>query len=198
MLAAYNPGAASVTAAGGIPPIRQTQNYVSAIDAKIKRYTAKPAGSSQTKIPARSGPVIKKTITILKSKLGTPYSFGGGTVSKPTVGRTSPAGWDCSSYMMMGWYQASGGKIKLERTTGQQVHSNLLKPVSKKSLRVGDMIYIKTEGGSYSHVVMYLGHHKIIEEPHTGAAARINPVSEYNGKTQAVRRMKTSQTNQDA
>lgn len=161
-------------------------------DDPTKNEQATDTGGGSGSVGTIKGtPIVKKTIKVLKKKLGTPYSFGGGTVKKPTVGRTSPPGWDCSSYLQMGIYQATKGKIKIARTTTQQMHDSHLKKVSQKHMQPGDLVFIDTDG-QWGHVVMFLGHGKIIEEPHTGAKSRVKPLSEYDGKKQSVRRVKAA------
>lgn len=136
-----------------------------------------------------AGSVATKAIAAAKAELGVPYSFGGGTPSGPTVGITEPAGWDCSSYLQMAYFRASDGKINLPRTTYDQIDSSLVDLVSMKELQPGDLIFIKTDGSTWSHVVMWLGKGKIIEEPRTGKVSRIAPLSWYEGKTMAARRV---------
>lgn len=191
MLAAYNAGAGAVTSASGIPNISETRGYVKAITAKTKQYTKKGTGGLKSASVGKveGGPLVKKTIKVLKKKPGTPYSFGGGTVTKPTAGRTKPAGWDCSSYLQMGVYQASGGKIKIARTTTEQMHDKNLKKVPKKDMQPGDFIFVNNDG-NWGHVVMYVGHGKIIEEPHTGAKSRVRPAKQYDKHPQSIRRVK--------
>jgi cell wall-associated NlpC family hydrolase len=186
-LAAYLNGPAAVIAAHGIPADNATQSYVQTIESLASSRFGQPGDDGVT-LPA--GSLAAKAIAAAKAQLGTPYSFGGGTPQGPTVGATSPAGWDCSSYMQMAYYQASKGKINLPRVTYDQIDSSLVAEVSMSKIAPGDLTFVQTDGATWSHVVMYLGNGKIIEEPHTGAVSRIAPLSEYKGMTQAARRVK--------
>lgn len=145
-------------------------------------------GGTGGDVPA--GPLAAKAVAIAMNNLGIPYSLGGGTPSGPTVGATSPAGWDCSSFVQMAYYRASGGKILLPRVTYDQMDSKLVTEVPLNKLQPGDLIFIKTgaEPG-FGHVVMFIGHGKLVEEPHTGAFSRVMPMSEYNGYVEAARRV---------
>lgn len=124
-------------------------------------------------------------IEALKAKLGTPYSWGGGNQNGPTAGFGSGAGvvgWDCSSFMMYGIYQGTGGKVLIPRTTVTQVaayadlywHDN----AGVDQLQVGDLVYWGPKSAT-THVALYIGGGQIIEEPHTGDAAKITDL--YDG-----------------
>lgn len=171
-----------------------SDTYVSQVAAAIHdfdtQYSGGDAGSGG--VAGKAGPLAAKAIAAAKAELGTPYSFGGGTPEGPTIGRTAPAGWDCSSYVQMAYWKASGGKIMLPRTTYDQMASSLVAPVPMPDIQPGDLIFVQ-DGilAGFGHVIMYLGGGKIIEEPHTGAVARIMPLAEYQGMTMAARRVKT-------
>lgn len=188
-LAAYLNGPAAVIAAHGIPADNATQSYVQSIESLANSQFGQP-GSDDIGSDLPAGSLAAKAIAAAKAELGTPYSFGGGTPQGPTVGATAPAGWDCSSYMQMAYYRASKGKINLPRVTYDQIDSSLVTEVPMNKIAPGDLIFVQTDGGTWSHVVMYAGGGKIIEEPHTGEVSRIAPLSEYNGMTQAARRVK--------
>lgn len=124
-------------------------------------------------------------IEALKARLGTPYSWGGGNQNGPTAGFGSGAGvvgWDCSSFMMYGIYQGTGGKVLIPRTTVSQVaayadlywHDN----AGVDQLQVGDLIYWGARSAT-THVALYIGGGQIIEEPHTGDVAKITNL--YDG-----------------
>lgn len=191
---------------GNADPNHYTQYVPRAeqIAGRAKIDLSKPAKNGNTKDPGSTdepgdicggnvnpGSLAAKAIAAEKAKLGTPYSLGGGTPQGPTVGNTSPAGWDCSSYVQMAFWQASGGKINLPRTTYEQVDSPLVVPVPIDKIKPGDLIFVQTEGpaAGWSHVVLYIGAGKIIEEPHTREVSRIMPLSEYSGMPQTARRV---------
>jgi cell wall-associated NlpC family hydrolase len=73
--------------------------------------------------------------------------------------------------------------------TYDQISSSLVQSVSLDKVQPGDLIFVKTDAATWSHVTMYVGGGKIIEEPRTGEVARIAPLSEYTGMTQAARRV---------
>lgn len=105
-----------------------------------------------------------KALTFCKSKLGTPYLWGG----------TGPR-YDCSGLMMKAY--ASVG-ISIPRTSKQQ--STFGKSVSKSNLQVGDLVFF---GSPVHHVGMYIGNNQYIHSPKTGDVVKISSLSgrkDYN------------------
>ena len=101
-----------------------------------------------------------KAFEFCKSKLGTPYLWGG----------TGPR-YDCSGLMMKAY--ASVG-ISIPRTSKQQ--STFGKSVSKSNLQIGDLVFF---GSPVHHVGMYCGNNQYIHSPKTGDVVKI---SSLNGR----------------
>lgn len=99
-----------------------------------------------------------KALAFCKSKLGTPYLWGG----------TGPR-YDCSGLMMKAY--ASVG-ISIPRTSKQQ--STFGKSVSKSNLQVGDLVFF---GSPVHHVGMYCGNNQYIHSPKTGDVVKISSLS---------------------
>ena len=99
-----------------------------------------------------------KAFEFCKSKLGTPYLWGG----------TGPR-YDCSGLMMKAY--ASVG-ISIPRTSKQQ--STYGKSVSKSNLQVGDLVFF---GSPVHHVGMYCGNNQYIHSPKTGDVVKISSLS---------------------
>ena len=110
------------------------------------------SGSSSTSEKAN------KALAFCKSKLGTPYLWGG----------TGPR-YDCSGLMMKAY--ASVG-ITIPRTSKQQ--SIYGKSVSKSNLQVGDLVFF---GSPVHHVGMYVGNNQYIHSPKTGDVVKISTLS---------------------
>lgn len=100
-----------------------------------------------------------KAFEFCKSKLGTPYLWGG----------TTDNGYDCSGLMMKAY--ASVG-ISIPRTSKQQ--STYGKSVSKSNLQVGDLVFF---GSPVHHVGMYCGNNQYIHSPKTGDVVKISSLS---------------------
>ena len=100
----------------------------------------------------------KKALEFCKSKLGTPYLWGG----------TGPR-YDCSGLTMKA-YQSVG--IKIPRTSKEQ--SKFGKLVSKSNLQIGDLVFF---GSPVHHVGMYCGNNQYIHAPKTGDVVKISSLS---------------------
>jgi cell wall-associated NlpC family hydrolase len=108
-------------------------------------------------------------IQAASQRVGTPYSWGGGTPSGPGRGfgrGANTVGFDCSSLVQYAWAKAG---VKLPRTTYDQIKVG--KPVgSVAQARPGDLMFPHP-----GHVVMYVGNGKVVEAPFTGGRVRIVP-----------------------
>jgi len=181
-LAAYNAGVGAVEQYHGIPPYPQTVAYVKDILAGMAVYTASGTVGGTTVFGS-------KVIAAARKYLGTPYSWGGGSITGPTLGigeGSTTDGFDCSGLTMYAVYQASGGTIVLPHSSEQQ--ATMGTPETMATIQPGDLIAIQTEPGDFSHVVIYLGAGQILEAPKTGETVRIASLSEYSGMVQSIRR----------
>lgn len=91
--------------------------------------------------------------------IGTPYRWGG-----ESAGR----GFDCSG-LTMTVYRLNG--LELPRNSRSQYRAG--KPVGRRALRKGDLVFFATNGGSrVSHVGVYTGAGKFIHAPGRGKRIR--------------------------
>jgi cell wall-associated NlpC family hydrolase len=130
--------------------------------------------------------------------LGTPYSWGGGTLEGPGPGICcSPGGYDargtvgfdCSSYTRYAFYHGAG--ITLPRTSAEQYAATAARTVVLADpdpvlLQPGDLLFWGTSAGSIHHVALYAGAGLMLEEPRTGLSAQLVPV--YDGDFYAATR----------
>ncbi|MDF2090840.1 C40 family peptidase [Knoellia sp. 3-2P3] len=107
--------------------------------------------------------------------LGTPYSWGGGGPSGPSLGFGPGAmtvGFDCSSLAQFAWKQAG---VNLPRVTDAQAASLPRVPPSSP-LQAGDLLFFATpgaEGGSYGHMGIYDGQGNMVHAPRTGKTVEV-------------------------
>ncbi|MFI5660988.1 NlpC/P60 family protein [Streptomyces sp. NPDC051684] len=173
MLAAYNAGSYAVIKYGGVPPYRETQNYVKVITTLEKSF-AKPVGRVQPSQQAAAA------IYFAQKKLGTPYLWGGnGTADQD--GR-----FDCSG-LTKAAYETVG--IELPRVANDQYNAG---PHPKRDeLLPGDLVFFSKDlsnSRAIHHVGLYVGGGYMIDAPRTGAVIRFDPIdtAEYFGATRVT------------
>ena len=140
----------------------QTENNSNSSGSSSSSGNSSSEGSTNEK--------ANKALAFCKSKLGTPYLWGG----------TGPR-YDCSGLMMKAY--ASVG-ISIPRTSKQQ--SVYGKAVSKSNLQVGDLVFF---GSPVHHVGMYIGNNQYIHSPKTGDVVKISSLSsrkDYTGARRVV------------
>jgi len=86
--------------------------------------------------------------------MGTPYRYGG---SDPREG------FDCSGLVQYTHRQAG---IAVPRTARAQYNAS--RPVSRRQLRPGDLVFFRIDGRRISHVGIYLGDGRFIHAPSSG------------------------------
>ncbi len=119
--------------------------------------------------PAAGG--AAQAIQAAVSQLGVPYQWGGESPGQ---------GFDCSGLTQWAWGQAGVG---IPRTAAAQYDAITHVPMS--DVQPGDLIFW-TEGGSISHVGIYVGNGEVVHAPSTGSVVRYQAVWE-NGLVGAGR-----------
>lgn len=173
MLAAYNAGAYAVIKYGGVPPYRETQNYVKTIKTLAKSFEA-PAG----RIP--SSRQAAAAIYYAQKKLGTPYLWGGnGTADHG--GRFDCSGLTKAAYASVG--------IGLPRVANDQYNAG--PHPDRDELMPGDLVFFSddlTNSRAIRHVGIYVGGGYMINAPYTGAVIRFDRIDtpDYFGATRVT------------
>jgi len=171
MLAAYNAGSGRVRAAGGVPEIEETQNYVKSINALANKPSG---GKTATTTQAATA------VNAAESKIGTPYSWGGGNANGASTGiccspngssGTNVTGFDCSGLVLYAYAQAG---ISMPRTAAAQFAAS--EPVTPGQMRPGDLVFYGSSAASIHHVGIYVGGGWIINAPKPGTNVRYDPM----------------------
>jgi cell wall-associated NlpC family hydrolase len=111
--------------------------------------------------------------------IGTPYAWGGGSLTGPSRGMpygngiddSNVVGFDCSGLTRYAYYQAG---ITLQRQSTMQYLT--LPHVATADLQRGDLVFWAfNTGNPYTihHVAIYLGNNQIIEAPESGELVRV-------------------------
>jgi cell wall-associated NlpC family hydrolase len=111
-----------------------------------------------TGIPVASASEDSDSLTIAKKYIGTPYCWGGESVSC----------FDCSGFVQ---YVYNKNGIQILRTADQQYRSATIIPRIKA--QEGDLVFFTKHGYAY-HVGIYMGNNKILHSPKPGAKVRID------------------------
>jgi hypothetical protein len=173
MLAAYNAGAYAVIKYGGVPPYRETRNYVRTITTLAKSFEA-PVGRVE---PSRQA---AGAIYYAQQKLGTPYLWGGNGTPEQR-GRFDCSGLTRAAYASVG--------IELPRVANDQYNAG--PHPERGELLPGDLVFFSddlTDSRAIRHVGIYVGGGYMIDAPYTGAVIRFDRIDtpDYFGATRVT------------
>ncbi|KAH9405316.1 hypothetical protein TYRP_001163 [Tyrophagus putrescentiae] len=112
-----------------------------------------------------------------RSMIGTPYSWGGGTLKGKSFGVDRGAktfGFDCSGLARYSVYQATGKTIA--RTAAAQFADKQCSHVPFEQRRAGDLVFFN-DGGRIHHVAVVSGNGStMIHAPQTGDHVKESPI----------------------
>jgi len=119
------------------------------------------------------GATPEQVISIAKSMLGVHYHYGG---------KTPKTGFDCSGLVYFSYRQVG---ITLPRTSNGQYKAS--KPVSKRSIRRGDLLFFRVNRRKISHVGIYLGNNRFVHAPSSGKKVSIGELDSPYWRKRFVR-----------
>ena len=114
-----------------------------------------------------------KIIQVAKSQLGKPYRYGG--LSPKT-------GFDCSGLINYSYKKVG---LSIPRTTTQLYRAS--KPVKKRHLKAGDLVFFRINRKKISHVGLYLGNNRFIHAPSSGKRVNIANLGDKYWRTRFTR-----------
>jgi cell wall-associated NlpC family hydrolase len=135
------------------------------------------AAAVLTKLPPAPNPIAAKAVLLALSKVGSPYTWGGG----------GPNTFDCSGLVMWAYGQAG---VQLAHWTGDQIHSGQV--IAMKDLQPGDLVFMwppGVAGGPPDHVVMYIGNNLIVQAPHVGGFVEVSSIGWWPGAARVAVRL---------
>ena len=115
-------------------------------------------------------------ITAAAQWLGTPYAWGGGSLTGPSQGfgmGAGTVGFDCSGLTRYAWAQAG---ILLPRTSREQWYAPGTRITSLAALQPGDLVFFATNTSNPAtihHVALALGNDAMLEAPQTGDVVKV-------------------------
>jgi cell wall-associated NlpC family hydrolase len=125
---------------------------------------AVPAGFT----PLAGADAGEVAVNVAASWIGTPYSWGGGTRTGPSLGigpGADTVGFDCSGLILHAWYQAAG----VEFPHSSRQIAAMTTPVPIEQARAGDILSFATKGGrTVTHDGLYDGRGGMVHAPRTG------------------------------
>ena len=138
------------------------------------------------------------TVAATQTELGIRYSWGGGSLTGPTVGihdygvadsfgDYAAVGWDCSALTRYAVYTATQGRIEIPRTAAEQRSAGTPVAADLTAMLPGDLIVFGTE-----HVGIYTGNSQMINAPYSGQVVRFDSLTtgmNSNTATWTVRRI---------
>ena len=173
MLASYNAGAYAVIKYRGVPPYKETQNYVKTITTLEESFAAPVSRLDPSRQAAGA-------IAYAQKKLGTLYLWGGDGTAEDG-GR-----FDCSG-LTKAAYESVG--ITLPRVANDQWNAG--PHPARNELLPGDLVFFSDDLGNsraIRHVGIYVGGGYMIDAPRTGAVIRFDPIDtpDYFGATRVT------------
>lgn len=126
-----------------------------AVLALLSGCASRPHAPPATELPAARSPLDARTtvVSVAHDMLGVPYRPGGST----------PRGFDCSGLVS---YSHGHAGIPVPRTAREQYAR--AKPVGRRDLLPGDLVFFNTEGRWVSHVGIYVGDGRFVHAPSSG------------------------------
>lgn len=170
MLAAYNAGAYAVIKYDGVPPYKETRNYVKVIREMERSFAAPTSRVEPSKQAAGA-------IHFAQEQLGTPYLWGGDGEAEDN-GRFDCSGLSKAAYAEVG--------IELPRVANDQWNTG--PHPARDELMPGDLVFFShdlKDSRQIYHVGIYVGGGYMIDAPYTGAVIRFDPIDtpDYFGAT---------------
>lgn len=124
----------------------------------VSQSGGKGGYAEATELSARSNEVLIRAISLV----GTPYRYGG---------NSPDAGFDCSGLIDFVFLDAAG--LRLPRTTRELIELDA-PGIRRDRLQPGDLVFFNPNGGSASHIGIYVGEGRFVHAPSSGGTVRLD------------------------
>lgn len=144
-------------------PVLIPLSLIAALLAACGSPGPRPPASTET-IAQASRPVSEKGNEIVLYAMGlldTGYRFGG---------KNPEAGLDCSGMVAYIYNRAAG--LKVAGSAADIARKG--RPIDRRDLRPGDLVFFNTRNAPFSHVGLYIGDERFIHAPSTNGRVRID------------------------
>jgi cell wall-associated NlpC family hydrolase len=115
------------------------------------------AERTTTQRTAGTATKVRRALRIANNQKGDPYRYGA----------AGPNAFDCSGLVHFATHRA--GFKGVPRTSSAQ--AGYMRRIKRAALRPGDFVFF-TDGGRVYHVGVYVGRHRIVHAPYSGARVR--------------------------
>ena len=127
-------------------------------------FTATHCGHSPPpRLNGYSFEIGEKAAAVAITMVGEPYRYGGNNPEK---------GFDCSGLVQ---YSYAVAGMKLPHST--RLLKRHTRPLPRRSMRKGDLVFFLQEGKRYSHVGIYVGKNRFVHAPSTGKMIRMDSLN---------------------
>ena len=159
-------------------PVLIPLSLIAALLAACGSPGPRPPASTET-IAQASRPVSEKGNEIVLYAMGlldTGYRFGG---------KNPEAGLDCSGMVSYIYNRAAG--LRIAGSAADIARKG--RPIDRRDLRPGDLVFFNTRNAPFSHVGLYIGDERFIHAPSTNGRVRIDHMNAryYAQRFQAAR-----------
>lgn len=136
------------------------------------------ASRAQESAPESTEQRLSALVVAAMGALGVPYRRGGNGYD---------SGFDCSGFVRALYEQNFG--LLLPRRAAEQATAT--HNIGREELKPGDLVFFNTLGRTFSHVGIYVGDHRFIHSPKSGAVVRIEDmrVNYWNRRFTGARRV---------
>jgi cell wall-associated NlpC family hydrolase len=148
--------ACALLGACSVAPVQHTYTDLLHTDEKYNPF----ANYFVLENPAHRKEIVAQALSLI----GTDYRYGG---------KTPRGGMDCSGLVIYSVEQASNRRLPHHAAS----IAMMTRPIKRKELASGDLVFFNTMKRRYSHVGVYIGDNRFVHSPAPGQKVRIDSLN---------------------